>query len=72
MAHVMDFFEDLLNEDNDTSNPGGSSQLESAVESAPVDDTIIDEEAAVAKSMSGIVTGVLIPTCVVAGVLIPM
>ncbi len=40
MSHVMDRFEDLLNEDDDTSDAGVSVPLESVVESAPVDNTI--------------------------------
>ena len=45
MLHVMDRLEDLLNENDDASDAGGSAPLESVVESAPVDDIIVDDDA---------------------------
>ncbi len=54
MSHVMDRFEGLLNEDDDASDAGGSAQLESVVESAPVDDTIVDEDATVDHTFLGV------------------
>ncbi len=79
MLHVMDRLEDLLNENDDASDAGGSAPLESVVESAPVDDIIVDEDAMVDHTLLGVrgqerewyVAGVLIPTCVVPRVLIP-